>query len=126
MHKLILTFLLLFLGVSLLASIMDGGGGIVSTTLAENITANTTYIPTDGTTLFANKDIILIGSEKILYTSKIKEAEEHYYNPRYQGLIDIGVVPHYLTHDVMESMFRVVTQYKENIRKDVIFRGVKW
>ncbi|MEN8217333.1 MAG: NAD-dependent epimerase/dehydratase family protein [Pseudomonadota bacterium] len=55
-----------------------------------------------------------------------KEAEEHYYNPTYQGLIDIGVKPHYLTDEVMEGMFRVVEQYKDNIRKDVIFKGVKW
>lgn len=55
-----------------------------------------------------------------------KEAEEHYYNPAYQGLIDIGVKPHYLTDDVLEGMFQVVEQYKSNIRKDVIFRGIKW
>lgn len=55
-----------------------------------------------------------------------KEAEEHYYNPTYQGLIDIGVEPHYLTEEVMEGMFRVVEGYKDNIRKDVIFRGVRW
>jgi UDP-sulfoquinovose synthase len=55
-----------------------------------------------------------------------KEAEEHYYNPTYQGLIDIGVVPHYLTDEVMEGMFRVVEKYKNNIRKDVIFKGIKW
>ena len=55
-----------------------------------------------------------------------KEAEEHYYNPTYQGLIDLGVEPHYLTEEVMESMFRVVAGYKDNIRQDVIFRGVRW
>lgn len=55
-----------------------------------------------------------------------KEAEEHYYNPTYQGLIDIGVEPHYLTEEVMEGMFRVVERYKDNIRQDVIFRGVRW
>ncbi|RDH85878.1 MAG: NAD-dependent dehydratase [endosymbiont of Escarpia spicata] len=55
-----------------------------------------------------------------------KEAEEHYYNPTYQGLQEIGVDPHYLTDEVMEEMFKVVEQYKGNIRKDVIFRGVKW
>jgi UDP-sulfoquinovose synthase len=55
-----------------------------------------------------------------------KEKEEHYYNPTYQGLQNIGVVPHYLTEDVMQNMFATVNQYKENIRKDVIFRGVKW
>lgn len=55
-----------------------------------------------------------------------KEAEEHYYNPKYQGLIDIGVEPHFLTDELMEEMFKVVAEYKDNIRKDVIFRGVKW
>jgi len=55
-----------------------------------------------------------------------KEAESHYYNPTYQGLIDIGVEPHYLTHEVMTGMFEVVEQYKDNIRRDVILKGVKW
>jgi len=55
-----------------------------------------------------------------------KEAEEHYYNPIYQGLKDIGVKPHYLTEKVMKSMFEIVGKYKSNIRKDVIFKGVKW
>lgn len=55
-----------------------------------------------------------------------KEAEEHYYNPTYQGLIDLGVKPHYLTDEVMKKMFDVVGAYKNNIRSEVIFRGVKW
>jgi UDP-sulfoquinovose synthase len=55
-----------------------------------------------------------------------KEAEEHYYNPTYHGLIDIGVEPHYLTDEVMAGMFRVVERYKDNIRTDVIFKGIKW
>lgn len=55
-----------------------------------------------------------------------KEAEEHYYNPTYQGLIDLGVKPHYLTDEVMAGMFRVVEKFKDNIRKDVIFKGIKW
>lgn len=55
-----------------------------------------------------------------------KEKEEHYYNPTYQGLIEIGVEPHYLTDEVMEGLFKVVDSFKENIRKEVIFRGIKW
>ena len=55
-----------------------------------------------------------------------KEKEEHYYNPTYSGLVDLGLEPHYLTDEVMEGMFKVVERYKDNIRKDVIFRGVKW
>ena len=55
-----------------------------------------------------------------------KEAEEHYYNPAYQGLIDMGVNPNYLTEDVMKRMFKIVERHKNSIREDVIFRGVKW
>lgn len=55
-----------------------------------------------------------------------RESEVHYYNPIYQGLKNIGVKPHYLTDEVLESMFKVAEKYKGNIRKDVIFRGIKW
>ncbi|MBS3759835.1 MAG: NAD-dependent epimerase/dehydratase family protein [Desulfobacterales bacterium] len=55
-----------------------------------------------------------------------KEAEDHYYNPTYQGLIDIGVEPHYLTDEVLAGMFAVVAQNRANIREDVIFKGIKW
>lgn len=55
-----------------------------------------------------------------------KEAEEHYYNPTYQGLQKIGVVPNYLTEDVMGELFKVVEKWSNNIRKDVIFKGIKW
>ena len=55
-----------------------------------------------------------------------KEAEEHYYNPTYQGLQDIGVTPHFLDEHVMEKMFTTIEKYKDNIRRDVIFKGVKW
>jgi UDP-sulfoquinovose synthase len=55
-----------------------------------------------------------------------KEAEAHYYNPTYQGLIEIGVEPHYLTDEVLEGMMRLVGRFKGNIRKDVIFKGISW
>ena len=55
-----------------------------------------------------------------------KEAEEHYYNPTCQGLVDIGVEPHYLTEEVMVGIFRVVEQFKSNIQTDVIFKHIKW
>ena len=60
-----------FLLVTILGAIMQGGGGIVSAVLAENITANSTYIPvTPNTNLFASKDIVTIDNESILYSSK--------------------------------------------------------
>jgi UDP-sulfoquinovose synthase len=55
-----------------------------------------------------------------------KEAEQHYYNPAYQGLQKIGVEPHLLTEAAMNRLFEIVEVHRENIRKDVIFSGIKW
>jgi UDP-sulfoquinovose synthase len=54
------------------------------------------------------------------------ELEEHYYNPKYQGLIDLGVKPNYLTIDSIKEMFKIVEKYKINIKKSAIYKGVKW
>jgi len=54
------------------------------------------------------------------------EKEEHYYNPTYSGLKELGLEPHLLTDDVLHSMFAVVEEHKENIHEHKIFRGVKW
>ena len=54
------------------------------------------------------------------------EPEKHYYNPSYQGLIDLGVKPHYLTVESMKKMFEIVAKYKARINDKIIFRGVKW
>ncbi len=55
-----------------------------------------------------------------------KEAEVHYYNPTYQGLQDLGVEPHFLTDEVMSGLFEVVERYRDNVRREVIFKGVRW
>lgn len=55
-----------------------------------------------------------------------KEKEEHYYNPKYTGLLEIGLKPHYLTDEVLEDLFKAVEKYKENINRNAIFRGISW
>ncbi|MBN2062440.1 MAG: NAD-dependent epimerase/dehydratase family protein [Deltaproteobacteria bacterium] len=54
------------------------------------------------------------------------EPEEHYYNPTHTGLLELGLEPHSLTDDVLARMIETVMKYKDNIREDAIFRGVKW
>jgi len=54
------------------------------------------------------------------------EKEEHYYNPKYTGLIELGLQPHYLSDEVLEGMFKMVEQYEHNINREAIFRGVSW
>ena len=34
--------------------------------------------------------------------------------------------PHYLTDEMLASMIETVINYKDNIRKDIIFKGVTW
>ena len=54
------------------------------------------------------------------------EIEEHYYNPIYQGLTDIGLKPNYLTSDVIHKFFLIVEKYKDNIDEDIIVKGIMW
>lgn len=54
------------------------------------------------------------------------EKEEHYYNPTYSGLKELGLKPNLLTDDVLHSMFAVVEENQDNIQKHKICRGAKW
>jgi UDP-sulfoquinovose synthase len=60
------------------------------------------------------------------YPNPRQEAEEHYYNPVHTGLLNIGLKPHYLTDEVIKDMLLKVLEYKDRIKKDVIFKGVQW
>ena len=71
--------------------------------------------------------------ERIGYKVKLKkisnpriEKESHYYNPKYHNLGELGLKPNLLTLEVMESMIIKLGEYKENIEKSSIYRGVKW
>lgn len=69
-HRLLITALIVFIGTSFLAAIVQGGGGIVSTYLTEDVAADATVIPVATTSLFNDTDIIRLGNEKIMYNSK--------------------------------------------------------
>ena len=55
-----------------------------------------------------------------------KEAEEHYYNPIYQGLLELGVKPHYLTTEFLHELFELVEQYKSSIEEGLFYKGITW
>jgi UDP-sulfoquinovose synthase len=55
-----------------------------------------------------------------------KEAEEHYYNPVHQGLLELGLQPHYLTDEVLADMLETVSRFKGNIQEHKIIRGITW
>jgi len=54
------------------------------------------------------------------------EKEEHYYNPKYTTLLELGLKPTYLTDEVICATFKVLEKYKDKINKETIFRGYKW
>jgi len=55
-----------------------------------------------------------------------KEAENHYYNPRYTGLKSLGLEPSYLTDEVLVKMIDFVLRHKHKIDASKIQPRVKW
>jgi UDP-sulfoquinovose synthase len=54
------------------------------------------------------------------------EAEHHYYNPRHQKLIDLGLVPHLLSEVLLVSMLNRVKDQADRIKKEIIRPHVRW
>ena len=54
------------------------------------------------------------------------EKEEHYYNPKYTGLLELGLKPHLLTDEVLRDMLKLVDRYRDRINRDAIVKGIKW
>ena len=55
-----------------------------------------------------------------------KELEEHYYNPKHTGLLELGLTPNFLTESVLTRMMDKVLKHQDKISKHKIFRGTKW
>lgn len=55
-----------------------------------------------------------------------KEAEEHYYNPKHSGLLELGLEPTYMSDAVVAQMLGKVMHYKERIDARKIMPRVKW
>jgi UDP-sulfoquinovose synthase len=55
-----------------------------------------------------------------------KEREEHYYNPKHTGLLELGLRPHPMTMDVLAEMLKKVLEHKDNVHQHKIFRNTRW
>lgn len=55
-----------------------------------------------------------------------KEMEEHYYNAKHQGLIELGLKPHIMTEDVLAAMLHQILRYKDAIDPHKIMPRVRW
>jgi len=69
MAKLTSFFLFCFIGAAILTGIMEGGGGIATTELALTVDADDTTLHVTSTDMFLDADFVVIGEERILYTS---------------------------------------------------------
>lgn len=55
-----------------------------------------------------------------------KELEDHYYNAKHSGLLDLGLKPNFLTDDVLSKLIAKVQQYESSIDESKILPRVKW
>ncbi len=54
------------------------------------------------------------------------ESEEHYYNPAHTKLLDLGLRPHLLSAELVESMFSVIDRFKDRVIVDHILPRDRW
>jgi UDP-sulfoquinovose synthase len=54
------------------------------------------------------------------------EKENHYYNIHHTGLTELGLQPLYLTDEIIDDFLSIIEQYKDNINKEIFYKGIKW
>ncbi len=54
------------------------------------------------------------------------EAEQHYYNPRHQKLLELGLQPQLLSDVLVDSMLCTIRDHADRIRQEVILPQVQW
>jgi UDP-sulfoquinovose synthase len=60
------------------------------------------------------------------YENPRVEKEEHYYNAVHTRLLDLGLQPHYLSEELVESMIKRIAQYKDRVIMDAIVPRIRW
>ena len=60
------------------------------------------------------------------YENPRVEKEEHYYNAKHTALLDLGLKPHYLSDELVESVINRIVQYKARIIDDAIVPRIRW
>jgi UDP-sulfoquinovose synthase len=54
------------------------------------------------------------------------ELEEHYYNARHSRLLELGLRPHYLSEEFLESMLCAVRRHQHRVIADAIVPRIRW
>lgn len=48
------------------------------------------------------------------------EAEEHYYNAKHTGLVELGLVPHLLGDNLMDSLLQFAIKVRKNSNHEAL------
>jgi UDP-sulfoquinovose synthase len=54
------------------------------------------------------------------------EKEEHYYNAKHTGLLDLGLEPHYLGDSLLDSLLNIAVEYRDRVDTDHVLPSVDW
>jgi UDP-sulfoquinovose synthase len=54
------------------------------------------------------------------------ELEDHYYNPKHRGLIELGLEPRLLSEELIETMLHTVERFKDRVSLRAIAPATQW
>ncbi len=59
-------------------------------------------------------------------TNPRKESEDHYFNVKHSGLLDLGLQPHFMNDNVMAEMIKKIAKYKDLIDPSRVMPRTSW
>ncbi len=59
-------------------------------------------------------------------TNPRREKEQHYYNPAHSSLLQLGLEPHYMSHEVLIEMLEMVRKHATRIDNTRILPRISW
>ena len=78
-------------------------------------------------------ELVRKSGEKLGYRVEVQsfpnpriEMEEHYYNATNTKLLDLGLQPHYLGQELVQSMLRTIARYKHRVIERAIGPRTRW
>jgi len=60
------------------------------------------------------------------YENPRVEKLDHYYNAKHTALLDLGLKPHYLSEELVETIIKRIIQFKDRINPDEIVPKIRW
>jgi UDP-sulfoquinovose synthase len=60
------------------------------------------------------------------YPNPRVEAEHHYYNASHSKLLDLGLEPHHLGEELVESMLKIIDRHSDRVIKRAILPHTRW